>query len=131
MRHSFYGVDHVQLAGPIGCEEDARHFFGGILGMEEIDKPEALKRNGGVWFRCGKHQVHIGIDKNFVAAKKAHPGIIVQNLAALKERIIRYGLCVKDDELLPGANRFYVDDPFGNRLEFLEWGSDRQAYPLP
>jgi len=121
MNHSFYGVDHVQLAGPIGCEEDARHFFGDILGMEEIDKPEALKPNGGVWFRCGSHQVHIGIDKNFVPANKAHPAIHVQNLADLKERIVSNGIPVKDDELLPGADRFYVDDPFGNRIEFLEW----------
>lgn len=74
-----------------------------------------------MWCRCGGNQVHIGIDKHFVPAKKAHPAIHVQNLAALKERIDSYGIYVKDDELLPGANRFYVDDPFGNRLEFLEW----------
>jgi len=34
---------------------------------------------------------------------------------------------VQDDDLLPGAERFYVTDPFGNRLEFLEWWDDRDA----
>ncbi|GMA48821.1 glyoxalase [Alicyclobacillus contaminans] len=121
MRHSFYGIDHVQLAAPAGCEEQARRFFGDILGMEEIVKPEELRKRGGVWFRFGNHQIHIGVDNNFVPAKKAHPAVHVQNLKALKERIVSHGISVKDDELLPGAERFYVDDPFGNRLEFLEW----------
>lgn len=121
MAHSFNGIDHVQIAAPPGCEDQARHFFGDVLGMEEIEKPDALKPNGGVWFRCGRHQIHIGVDKNFVPAKKAHPAIHVQNLAALKRRIVSTCIPVKDDELLPGAERFYVDDPFGNRFEFLEW----------
>ncbi|MCL6445349.1 MAG: VOC family protein [Alicyclobacillus sp.] len=121
MVHSFYGLDHVQLAAPPGCEEQARHFFRAILGMEEIEKPEPLKPNGGVWFQCGNHQLHIGVDRNFVPAKKAHPAIHVRNLDALRERLERHGIIVRDDELLPGAKRFYVDDPFGNRLEFLEW----------
>lgn len=121
MGHSFYGIDHVQLAGPAGCEEEARRFFGDMLGLEEMEKPEALKRNGGVWFRCGAHQVHIGIDKNFVPAKKAHPAIHVRNLAALKEKLVSDGISIRDDDLLPVADRFYVDDPFGNRIEFLEW----------
>ncbi|MCL6452390.1 MAG: VOC family protein [Alicyclobacillus sp.] len=119
--HSFYGIDHVQLAGPAGCEDEARRFFGEILGMEELEKPEDLRKRGGVWFRCGSHQLHIGIDPNFTPAKKAHPAIHVENITALKERLLRYGIPVTEDELLPGADRFYVDDPFGNRMEFLEW----------
>lgn len=121
MGHSFIGLDHVQLAAPVGCEDVARRFFGDILGMEEIEKPEGLRKRGGVWFRCGTHQIHIGVEPSFTPAKKAHPAIHVRNLCGLKERIIGYGISVKDDELLPGADRFYVDDPFGNRLEFLEW----------
>jgi len=81
MKHLYYGIDHVQLAGPAGCEDEARRFFGEVLGMEEIVKPETLKQNG----------------------------------------ILGHGISVKDDEWLPGADRFYVRDPFGNRLEFLEW----------
>lgn len=74
--------------------------------MEEMDKPETLKRNGGVWFRCGGHQIHIGIDPHFVPAKKAHPAIHVKNLSALKERILSRGIHVKDDELLLGRIGF-------------------------
>jgi catechol 2,3-dioxygenase-like lactoylglutathione lyase family enzyme len=121
MTHSFYGIDHVQLAAPPGCEEEARRFFGQILGMEEIPKPEALRKRGGVWFRCGAQQIHIGVEENLVPAKKAHPAFHVKDLQALKAQLAKHGIPVRDDELLPGADRFYVEDPFGNRLEFLEW----------
>lgn len=121
MSHFFYGIDHIQLAAPERCEDQARRFFGEILGMEEIEKPESLRKRGGVWFRCGTQQLHIGVEGNFSPAKKAHPAIHVHNLAFLKERVMGQGISVIDDELLPGADRFYLEDPFGNRLEFLEW----------
>ena len=113
-------IDHVQLAGPPGCEERARRFFGEILGMEELPKPPALQARGGVWFRCGAHQLHIGIEKEFRPARKAHPAFRVEDLKALRTRLRASGIAFQEDDLLPGADRIYVDDPFGNRLEFLE-----------
>ena len=127
MAYTFYGIDHVQLAAPVGCEAVARIFFGDLLGMTEIAKPEDLRKRGGVWFQCGRQQLHVGVDSTFVAAKKAHPAFHVQNLPALRERILAQDIPVQDDDLLPGAERFYVTDPFGNRLEFLEWRNDRYA----
>ena len=47
------GLDHVQLAAPPGCEEAARRFFGGLLGLAEVEKPEPLRSRGGVWFALG------------------------------------------------------------------------------
>lgn len=121
MSHEFYGLDHVQLAAPEGGEDRARVFFHDILGMEEIPKPENLKKRGGAWFRCGSHQIHIGIDRDFRPAKKAHPAIHVKNLGELRKRLLQNGIEVREDEPLPGADRLYANDPFGNRLEFLEW----------
>ncbi|MUV37754.1 Lactoylglutathione lyase [Lentibacillus sp. JNUCC-1] len=120
MLYSFLGIDHVQLAAPKGSENEARRFFKGILGMEEIPKPENLAKRGGVWFQCGAHQLHIGIQEPFNPAKKAHPAFRVDHLEALREKLVDAGVKVKDDEPLEGAERFYVDDPFGNRLEFLQ-----------
>lgn len=122
MDFSYYGIDHVQLAAPAGTEDIARKFFHDVLGMKEIDKPESLKKRGGVWFQCGKNQIHIGIDNDFKPARKAHPAINVKNLDALKDKLVSCGIKVKYDEQLPGSKRFYVDDPFGNRLEFIERG---------
>ncbi|MFD2116301.1 VOC family protein [Paenibacillus yanchengensis] len=123
MSYTFYGLDHVQLAAPEGCETEALNFFNNILGWTEIPKPEALKQRGGVWFQCGIHQVHIGVQKNFVPAIKAHPAFHVQNLDKLRQHLQNNDIQVMDDEarIDEGVKRFYLNDPFGNRLEFLEW----------
>jgi len=114
------GIDHVQVAAPRGCEEDARAFYGALLGLEEIPKPEPLRARGGVWFRAGAQELHVGVEEPFAPARKAHPGLVASDLAALRGRLADAGHEVQDDEALPGTRRFYVHDPFGNRLEILE-----------
>ncbi|MDQ0199702.1 VOC family protein [Neobacillus ginsengisoli] len=114
-------IDHIQLAAPKGCEEDAREFFNGILGLTEVEKPEELKKRGGVWFEFGTFQLHIGVDDPFTPAKKAHPAFVVENIEELKSHLIEKNITYKEDDNLPGATRIFVDDPFGNRLELLEW----------
>lgn len=114
------GIDHIQLAAPAGCEEKARTFFGSILGMEEIEKPESLKKNGGVWFRCGNQELHIGVEEDFNPARKAHPAFYIEYLQYLRDHLEKHDVQVKTDNRLPGYRRFYATDPFGNRLEFLE-----------
>jgi catechol 2,3-dioxygenase-like lactoylglutathione lyase family enzyme len=120
MSYYFKKIHHVQLAAPKGCEDEARKFFGDILGLEEIEKPENLKKRGGVWFALGSYQIHIGVEEPFAPAKKAHPAFEVENLPALMEHLKNHNIDVMEDHELPFANRFYAYDPFGNRLEFLE-----------
>ena len=114
------GVDHVQIAMPAGREDDARAFYAGLLGIPEISKPPALAARGGAWFERGGLKIHLGVDRDFRPARKAHPGLRVIGLAALIERLRAAGHVVVDDEPLPGYLRVYVDDPFGNRLELME-----------
>jgi catechol 2,3-dioxygenase-like lactoylglutathione lyase family enzyme len=111
-------IDHVQLAAPAGCEEDARTFFGEVCGLEEIPKPEALAARGGGWFRCGSQQLHIGVEEGFAPSRKAHPAFRLGSHAELRSLAERIGEVRWDDELA-GYERFYASDPFGNRLEFL------------
>jgi catechol 2,3-dioxygenase-like lactoylglutathione lyase family enzyme len=115
------GLDHVQLACPPGGEQQARAFYGGLLGLTEIEKPEPLRSRGGVWFACGTQQLHLGVEEQFTPARKAHPALRVDSVATLEELAARLG-DVRWDEDLPGARRFYVDDPFGNRVEVLTPG---------
>lgn len=121
MTFVFKGIDHIQLAAPKGSEAAARKFFKGILGFDEVEKPEGLKKRGGVWFAFGNYQIHIGIEEPFFPAKKAHPAFGVENIEELKTHLQTNNVEVIDDDSLPGAKRFYFSDPFGNRIEVLEW----------
>ncbi|MEH7124390.1 VOC family protein [Bacillus sp. JJ1532] len=121
MTFGFKGIDHIQLAAPKGCEEQARLFFGEILGLEEIPKPENLQKRGGCWFLCGNQEIHIGVQEEFLPAKKAHPGLVVENLEGLRKELENKKIMIKEEPPIEGRNRFFVDDPFGNRIEFLEF----------
>ncbi|MBA2332295.1 MAG: VOC family protein [Actinobacteria bacterium] len=113
------GIDHVQLAGPAGCEEAARRFFGEALGLDEVEKPAELKSRGGVWFRCGDKQLHIGVEEGFTPARKAHPAFQVAGYDALLHRLRRAGIEIVEDDTIPELRRCFLSDPFGNRIELL------------
>jgi catechol 2,3-dioxygenase-like lactoylglutathione lyase family enzyme len=115
-----FSLHHVQLAIPTGGEDRARGFYGDVLGLEEVPKPPALAARGGAWFRGGGLEIHLGIEEPFTPAEKAHPGILTQDLGSLRARLADAGVDVRPDDLFPGYQRFYVDDCFGNRLEFLQ-----------
>ena len=121
------GLHHVQLAMPPGREEDARAFYAGRLGHEEVPKPPLLAARGGVWFRArpgarttGALELHLGVEDPFVPARKAHPGLLASDLDGLAAALASGGVPVRWDADLPGFRRCYVDDPFGNRTELLE-----------
>ena len=114
-------LDHVQIAAPPGCEAAARHYFGDLLGLEELSKPAPLSARGGCWFALGDRQLHIGVDPDFTPARKAHVALRVGPAALddLATRLAAAGAPVTWDTTLPGERRFYSEDPWGNRIEFL------------
>lgn len=114
-------LDHVQIAAPAGCEAAARRFFGVLLGLPEIEKPEPLRARGGVWFAVGDRQLHVGVEADFEPARKAHVALRLgaPELVRLAERLAAAGAPVTWDDTLPGELRFYSEDPWGNRIEFL------------
>ncbi|WP_152654960.1 VOC family protein [Oceanobacillus sp. CFH 90083] len=114
-------LDHIQLSAPKGSEETSIKFYRDILGFVEEEKPKTLKANGGVWFKKGEMAIHIGIEEPFTPMKKAHPAFEVSGIGALQAHLESAGISTKWDSKLPNARRFYIKDPFGNRLEFLEW----------
>jgi catechol 2,3-dioxygenase-like lactoylglutathione lyase family enzyme len=108
-------LDHVQVAAPPGCEAAAREFYGELLGLEEVEKPESLRDRGGVWFQ----QLHVGVEEDFRPARKAHPALRVSDIDALATRLTAFGKRIEWDDALPGIRRFYTSDPWGNRVELL------------
>jgi catechol 2,3-dioxygenase-like lactoylglutathione lyase family enzyme len=113
-------IHHVQVAIPAGGEEPARRFYGELLGFAELSKPANLARRGGAWFRTGNLDLHLGVDPAFRPATKAHVAYRVSGLPTFRQRLTEAGHTCVDDEPLPGFDRFYVDDPCGNRVELLE-----------
>lgn len=116
-------IDHIQIAAPEGCEAAAREFYGSLLGLTEIEKPAILRARGGCWFTCGSQQFHVGVERDFRPARKAHLAFAVTDLEELRRTLLERGISVVDDHNLPGNRRFYAQDPWGNRLEFVEIGA--------
>ena len=115
-----FGLHHVQLSMPAGDEDVGRRFYIGVLGLTEIPKPPTLAARGGFWCRAGALEIHLGVEKEFHPARKAHPGILVTDIDALAERLVVNGVPVEWDDNFPGHRRFYAADCWGNRLEFLQ-----------
>jgi catechol 2,3-dioxygenase-like lactoylglutathione lyase family enzyme len=123
---SIEAIDHVQLAMPAGREPEAVAFYEALLGISQQPKPPHLAARGGCWFERGQLKIHLGVEAEFRAARKAHPALRVKDLRALVARLSQAGVPVRDDEPLDGYDRVYIDDPFGNRIELLEPVSERQ-----
>jgi catechol 2,3-dioxygenase-like lactoylglutathione lyase family enzyme len=124
-------LHHVQVACPPGGEDDARRFYAEGLGLTEVEKPADLAGRGGAWFRAydGRGalaaELHVGVEEPFAPARKAHPGLVVDDLGALEARLAAAGVTLARDTSLEGVARGHVADPFGNRLEL------REAVALP
>jgi catechol 2,3-dioxygenase-like lactoylglutathione lyase family enzyme len=114
------GIEHVQLAMPIGGEQRAREFYSQCLGIPEKPKPPELAKRGGAWFENDFLKIHLGVENDFRPARKAHPALLVEDLKSLAVLLRDNGYVVVDDEALEGFFRIYVSDPFGNRIELME-----------
>jgi catechol 2,3-dioxygenase-like lactoylglutathione lyase family enzyme len=121
MAHQLTGIHHIQLAMPPGEEDAGRRFYGDLLGLAEVPKPSELAPRGGIWFRSGELEVHLGIERqDFRPATKAHPAFLVSGLDELRARLEEAGYRIDEDVQFEGFRRFHVRDPFGNRLELVQ-----------
>jgi catechol 2,3-dioxygenase-like lactoylglutathione lyase family enzyme len=125
------GLDHVQLAMPPGREDDAEAFYAGLLGFDRIPKPEPMASRGGCWFATGPVALHLGVEAEFRPARKAHPALVVRQPADLIAALVAAGHEVRPNPDQPEGTGWYVDDPFGNRLELIEagWAGGDTATP--
>lgn len=112
-------LNHIQICVPIGAEQQATEFYTGVLQLAEIEKPDALKPNGGVWFQVANIQLHIGVEEAINKSKR-HPAFEVEDLAAARKHLEENGVEIKEEAVIPGVNRFSFFDPFGNRIELLQ-----------
>lgn len=104
---------------PPAEEEQVRAFYGKLLGMVEIEKPDELKKRGGCWFQSGIVQIHLGVEAEFRPARKAHPALRCVDYDRLTARLKSAGVEVTEDSTIPGVRRCHISDPFGNRIELI------------
>lgn len=114
------GIDHVQLAMPHGGEPHARRFWVELMGLAEVAKPAHLAVNGGCWFEGGGVAIHCGVEEAFLPARRAHPALLVNDLASLVARLGQAGVGFKPGTDLEGYVRGDIADPFGNRIELMQ-----------
>lgn len=119
MEINFKRLNHIQICIPKNKEEEAKLFYCGLLGLEEIEKPEYLKKNGGFWLKIADIELHIGTE-DFINESKRHPAFEVEKLDDIKSVLEKNGVRIKQDKSLPKFNRFSFYDPFNNRIELLE-----------
>ena len=120
MKINIRRLNHVQICVPFGAEERAREFYGGLLGLEEIEKPEVLKKNGGMWYKIADVALHVGVE-DVVAPSKRHPAFEVEDVTDVRTYLEQNGVRTKDEPDIPGViHRFSLFDPFGNRIELFE-----------
>lgn len=117
---SVVGLHHVQIACPAGSEDAMRSFYAELVGLPEIPKPPVLAARGGVWFTVGAHELHCGVERPFVPARKAHPAIAVTDVDTLAAALEAAGCELAWDTSIPGVRRFHTSDPVGNRVEFQQ-----------
>jgi ubiquinone/menaquinone biosynthesis C-methylase UbiE/catechol 2,3-dioxygenase-like lactoylglutathione lyase family enzyme len=112
-------LDHIQICIPVGEEKKAREYYGHMLGLKEIPKPESLITNGGLWFEVGDIQLHIGVEST-ASRSKRHPAFEVDNISQVRSYLEQKGVAIQEEKPIPYVTRFSFFDPFGNRIEFLE-----------
>jgi len=115
---NFKRIDHVNISIPKGKEDEAREFYTGVLGLQEIPKPASLIANGGLWYQIADFELHLGVEAE-VAITRRHPAFEISNVAAARELLGNHVQIVEEPEI-PGRVRFAFIDPFGNRIELLQ-----------
>ena len=116
------GVHHIALTIPPGAQSRVRAFYGGILGMTEVDGTSSADGQGGCQFRSGDLEFDFDVDLAAHAPypRHAHPGTLVADIDAFAARLAEQGVTVEWDDKFLGYRRFFARDPLGNRLEFLQ-----------
>ena len=118
-------LSHINVTMPKGQEDAARSFYGGLMGLPEIPKPEPLRIRGGVWFEAGGCELHVSVEeKRDGVDSQRHFGLACTDVEGLRTRFEAAGVDIDVGRPAPWT-RFFVRDPFGNRIEIHEPGGTR------
>jgi catechol-2,3-dioxygenase len=114
-------IDHIQITSPPEMAAEMAHFYGVVLCLREVPKPEGLKANGGAWYELGLIQLHIGLEQNACNdASRRHLCFQVRDMEQFRKHLEAQEIpIIADKQPLPNCDRFYLRDPGGNRIEII------------
>jgi catechol 2,3-dioxygenase-like lactoylglutathione lyase family enzyme len=112
-------LDHVYLSVPPGKEHDAHLFYTEVLGFVPMERPSVFDSTG-YWYRLPGMEIHTGVENGKPLAKP-HFAMEVADLEAARQHLESKGITIVKEVPIPGRNRFAFYDPFGNRIELLEY----------
>ncbi|MCF6299644.1 MAG: glyoxalase [Proteobacteria bacterium] len=119
MKIQFNRLNHIQICIPHGEEDKGREFYCGILGLNEIEKPERMKANGGFWVEIADVQIHIGTE-DMTGQSKRHPAFEVEDLDSIKSYLMESGIQLVEQQSVNGFKRFSFFDYWNNRIELMQ-----------
>jgi catechol 2,3-dioxygenase-like lactoylglutathione lyase family enzyme len=127
-------IHHVQITVPRPLVAETLIFYEEVLGLARIEKPAALAKNGGAWYRVGSREVHVSADDgdSSAATSKRHVCFVIADLREAETELARSGVRIlPDKQPIPGWTRFYIRDPGGNRIEIAQRLAPGQALTQP
>lgn len=116
------GVNHVNVTVPAALEQAAKDFYGTLLGLRQIPKPEGSRQNVGAWYDLGGTQLHLSIEDDVHnEASDRHVCYQVADAASAVQQVRNAGIeIVPDSRPIKGVARFFLRDPGGNMIEITE-----------
>ncbi len=125
---NFKRTDHVNVCVPIENLEQARAFYADVLGLTPLPRPDHIFDTPGYWFKLADIEFHVGVEPPSGNTFR-HSAFEVTDLAACRQHLINNGIVIEEQPLIEGRDRLMFADPFGNRMELLEYNSPSQPSP--
>jgi catechol 2,3-dioxygenase-like lactoylglutathione lyase family enzyme len=118
---AFTNLDHVTIV--ITDWDRAIAFYRDVLGLREIAIPDSFPgaRVPVRWFAIGNQFIHLYNAPAADPPSPRHFAIHIADITAARDYFSRKGVATSETVVIDGADRFFISDPDGNRIEVIHW----------
>lgn len=113
-------IDHIHITVPAERLEEALAFYADVMGLKLKDRPDDALGDKGYWFTLVDMELHIGVEPALPRSVR-HFAVEVTDVKTARKYLESKGVETQNQSLIPGRERFSFVDPFGNRIELLEF----------
>ena len=123
----FKRVDHFHICVPLERLEEARQFYTEVIGLKLTERPDVFGAEG-YWFNIAGMQLHIGVEPVLPRSIR-HTALEIEDINSARAYLKKQGVEITEEPVIPGRTRFAFIDPFGNRMELLQYGQPQPPAP--